>query len=381
MKECDVLVFGVGGVGSAVLYNLAKRGVKVVGVEKFDIAHDKGSSHGETRIIRRQMFENSKYLSLVKQSYDLWSILQKEYGKKLLFQNGILIIGDKNSNILRKLKKGGRHRLGYTVLSREEMKDLFPQFAIKENEIALYDSFGGYLKVEECIKAHISEAKKHGAKLFLNEEIEDWKEEKGFIRIKTNKREIKTKKLVITAGPWAKSELKKIGIKLKLLRKVVIWYKWPNMKKFSPEKFPVFIIIKNHARFYGFPAIGKDGIKIGEHSGGTPISNPATLNRKLNKNDQRNFIEIVNEKFPKSNRKLSKFSTCIYSLSPDGHFILDLHPKSSNVVIGAGFCGHGFKFSGVLGEILADLALEGKTKHDISIFRLNRFKENSNKLS
>lgn len=373
----DVIILGVGGMGSSTLYNLAKKGVNVCGIEQFGIAHNKGSSHGETRIIRKAIFENPDYIPLINKSYEMWGDLEKESGLELNVKSGLLLIGNKNLEQIKHVRKiFNKHRLEHKILNKSELSDKFPQFNVYDDDVSIYDPNGGFLYVEKCVEQYINNAKKHGAKLYFNEKVESWKANEGGVSVRTNKRNITGDKLIITAGSWAKKELDNLNVNLKVLRKVLLWYDSPIINNYTIDKFPTFLTLRGHRGFYGFPVTNELGMKIAEHTRGDIIDNPYKLNNNLMPDDEKDIKTFMKNVFPKMDPKLVKHDICMYTMSKDGNFIMDIHPENKNVVIGAGFSGHGYKFAPVIGEILGDLALKGSTEYNIDFLKLNRLLKN-----
>ena len=370
----DIAIIGVGGMGSATMYELARRGVKVCGIEQFGIAHDLGSSHGETRMIRKAYFEHPNYIPLLNRTYDLWHNLERESDQELFVKCGLVVSGTPDSEVIGGLEACYKeHKLPHDRFSASEAKIRFPQFAFDEDSVVYFDPIAGFLYVEKCIAAHCRLAVENGARLHTNETVESWTADSKQVNIKTTMREIIAEKLIITSGAWAKPLLASIGIELEIWRKVLVWYTTDGIEKYKLGHFPIFYIEAGDEGFYGFPALNDEGIKIGEHSGAERYENPELVKRELLPNDETTVLRFLKKYLPDFQPKFKKHTVCIYTMAPDQHFIIDRHPNHENVFFAAGFSGHGFKFAPVIGEILSDLSLKGSTFHPIDFLRLNRF--------
>ncbi len=370
----DVIVLGLGGMGSATLYHLAKRGIRVCGVEQFGIAHDKGSSHGVTRMIRKAYFEHPDYIPLVNRAYELWRELEAESGAKLLVQSGLLLSGKPDSGLIRGLESCYRvHSLPHERLDAPEAMKRFPQFTLPEDHAVYWDPEGGYLRVEGCVDKHVQMAQKHGADVLIHEDVLGWRSDKDGVSITTTKRELHASKLVLTAGAWTTSSFVELLVPLRILRKVQFWYTSPNIAEYQAGTLPAYYVEQAYGSFYGFPAINDQGMKVAEHSGGEPVDDPDELDRGLHPHDEDGVLRFLGDVFPSAQPERSRFSVCMYSMTADEHFIIDRHPRHPNVVIAGGFSGHGFKFASVIGEVLTDITLTGTTAHPIGFLSLGRF--------
>lgn len=372
MQHYDVIVMGIGGMGSAALYSLARRGLKVCGVERFGVAHDRGSSHGDTRIIRKAYLEHPDYVPLLHRAYDLWEELERSSGRELLVKTGILVVGQAQSTAMRGLEVCyQQHQLPHEWLDIAAVKARFPQWHLAAGNVALVDPLGGFLRVEDCIEQQVDQALKCGAQLYADEPVRAWKREGGGIAVETVRRTLTADKLIIATGAWARPELANLGVELQVVRKVLFWYAAPD--DYRVEHFPCFIIEKDEAIHYGFPTIDRWGLKAARHSPPHQVvDNPAAVERNLMAGDEDLLLQVLEEYLPGLKPQRTRHEVCMYTVTADENFILDVHPECDNVVLGVGFSGHGFKFSSVIGEILGDLAIEGKTRHPIDFLRLDR---------
>lgn len=374
-ERYDVVVAGAGGMGSAALYHLARRGVRVCAVECFGIAHDRGSSHGDTRIIRKAYMEHPDYVPLLHRAYALWEELAAEEAGELLAQVGLLVAGDPNAEAMQgQAACYQAHDLPHESLDAAAITARYPSLALPAEWSGFYDPLGGFLRVEEGVRRHVALAQKHGAQLYAGEAMLSWRREGEGVVVETERRHLCATRLVLTAGAWAVPELCRLGVAAQVVRKVQLWYQGRGVEQYARGAFPCFFIAAGAHYFYGFPAEVPWGLKVAEHNvSHDPVADPLQLNRALTAGDQRAVLDFLGRFFPALQPALSKYAACMYSLTPDKHFVLDVHPECPAVVLGAGFSGHGFKFAPVVGEILAELALEGDTNHPIEFLRLSRF--------
>lgn len=369
----DAIVVGLGAMGAAALYHLARRGVKVLGIEQHHIAHDLGSSHGTVRAIRKAYFEHPDYVPLLNRSYELWSELEDAAGEQLLNLCGLLLTAKPDSETMRGLEACyAEHSLPHERLSADDVKERYPQIAPPEDHAALFDPSGGYVFAEASLRHLIDQAQGLGADVRIHEQVQSWKADAHGVTVRTENGEISAGSLVVTLGPWAKALLGDLGVELKILRKPQLWYDSPHIDRYRPPEFPCFATELDSGFFYGFPALGDQGLKIAEHLSGTLVDDPSHIDRALQPGDETDVLDFFQRVFPGFEPRLKHFSICMYTKSPDDHFIIDTHPQFERVIFAAGFSGHGFKFTPLVGEVLADLALEGRTEHPIDFLRLER---------
>ncbi len=373
IEKYDIAVLGVGGMGSATLYTLAKRGLNVCGIEQFGVAHDRGSSHGETRLIRKAYFEHPDYIPLLNRAYDLWHEFEKKAGEKLFVENGLIVAGKPDSEVIKGLDLCyEKHNLPHEKLTVNEARKRFPQFHLPEDFIIYFDPIAGFLYVEKSVEKFAELSQKNGAILYTNEKVLTWQANQNHISITTDRRKIVAGKLIITSGAWANREMLSLGIDFDIWRKVLFWYDSPEIANYKLDGFPNFYVELDFGSFYGFPAVNEMGLKIGEHEIPGISSLPDEVRRTLQPSDEPVILQFIEKVFPRFQPVRTNFTVCMYTITPDFNFILDVHPEYENVIIGAGFSGHGFKFAPVIGEILADLAIDGSTSHPIEFLRVNR---------
>jgi len=369
----DAIVVGLGAMGAAALQQLARRGVKVLGIEQHPIAHDLGSSHGTVRAIRKAYFEHPDYVPLLERSYELWNDLENATGEQLLNQCGLLLTAKPDSETMRGLETCyAEHSLPHERLNAQEVQKRYPQITPPEDHTALFDPSGGYVFAETSVRRLITQAEGLGADVRIHEQVQGWKADAQGVTVHTVDSEISAGSLIITVGPWATTLLAELGVELKVLRKPQLWYDSPHIDRYRPPEFPCFATEMDSGFFYGFPALGDQGLKIAEHLGGSHVDDPSNIDRALHPGDETEALEYLQQVFPRFAPRLKHFSICMYTKSPDDHFIIDTHPQFERVVLAAGFSGHGFKFAPLVGEVLTDLAIEGRTEHPIDFLRLGR---------
>jgi len=374
VNHYDVIVIGVGAMGSATIYELTNRGLSVLGIEQDNIPNDIGSSHGITRIIRLAYYEHTSYVPLLRKSYTLWRDLEKRIGKRILVTTGSIDASRENDEVFRGSKSScDIHNLDYEVLDSGEISNRFPGYQLPNDVIGLYQPDGGILIPEECIVGYVNVALELGAEIHGREQVISWSPMGGGVRIKTDKGEYSSEKLVITAGAWTSklfSELKELAIPE---RQVLAWFQPGRPELFTPSTFPVMNILVEEGRYYGFPAYGIPGFKVGRYHHRGENVDPDTMDRNPNSEDEALLRSFTNRYFPDASGPTIALKTCMFTNSPDEHFIIDFHPEWPQICIAAGFSGHGFKFASVVGEIMAELVCDGNSHHNLDLFKLDRF--------
>ncbi len=369
----DAIILGIGGVGSAALFHLASRGARVLGLDRFTPGHDRGSSHGRTRIIRQAYFEHPDYVPLLFRAYELWDELGERIGRRLRHEIGLLQVGPPQSSVVAGVRESARqHRLEVDELNAREIHERFPGFRAEPDGIGLFERRGGYLDVEACVVAHAEEAVKLGAELQTGVEVRGWSAKADGIEVQTTAGQFQAKRLIVTAGPLAPQLLRDLGVPLEVRRKPQFWYPAPDGYR-ADRGCPAYLFDLPSGIFYGLPAIDEFGLKAAEHTGGAIVSDPLRVNRDLDHADHERVEQFLSVHLPKVGRPYRHHSVCMYTVTPDEHFIVDRHPADERIVFAAGLSGHGFKFTCVLGEALADLSLAGRTELPIGFLSLDRF--------
>jgi monomeric sarcosine oxidase len=373
-ESYDVLVLGVGGVGSAALFHLAVRGLRVLGIDRFSPGHDQGSSHGQTRLIRQAYFEHPAYVPLVQRAYTLWSELEERSGQSLYRQVGILEAGPAGGAIVPGVLASARqHRLPVEPLDAEQLRRRFPGFDVPDDFTAVFEARAGFLRVEDCVRAHVDQAVRSGARLLVGAAVRSWHREGTGFRVVTDAGEFLAGHLVISAGAWARDLLAGLGIPLQVVRKSLYWFKSPHPVYDVDRGAPGFIFETPDGEYYGFPNFLGAGLKCAEHSGGVAVDDPLQVDRRPIAEETQRVQRFLARYLPHASTEVQDFAVCLYTLSPDRTFIVDIHPDDPHVSFAAGLSGHGFKFTSVLGEILADLALHGKSPLPIEFMACKRF--------
>ena len=370
----DVIVLGVGGMGSATCFELARRGRRVLGLEQFPLVHDRGSSHGQTRIIRTAYYEHPNYVPLLRRAFERWYELERLRGTHLLTECGCMSLGRPECAVVAGVRESAAtHGLSIDVLDPQNLRDRFPQFRFDDSYIGVLEHQAGFLYVEECVRAHIEAARACGATIHAEEPVLSWHANGNAITVTTSKGIHHAAKLVITAGPWAMQLLAQYGTNLRVMRQTLLWFSTTDDRAFQRDRFPIYLAESPEGQFYGLPVIDGFGHKVARHYGAPELTTPDQIDRQPQADDEVPVRAFLNAHLPQVNGPLRKAQTCIYTLTPDRHFIIDVHPEFPKVAFAAGFSGHGFKFASVVGEVLADLADEGKTKLPIEMFWLGRF--------
>ncbi len=371
MHTHDTIVIGIGGVGSGVVDALSRRGVSVLGLEQFGPAHDHGSSHGETRIIRKAYFEHPDYVPLLHRAFDGWRELEAEAGYELLRPTGLFLCGPADGEAIGgTIRAADAHRLPLDRLTPQEARQRFPGFVFPDENVILCEQQAGYLHVERCVQTQIETAIQHGADLRFGERVIDWKADAAGVTVTTDRETYSAGSLVIAAGPWAGQLLSQLGMALRVLRKVQFWFGIPAN---SYQRSPCFYFEHEDGAYYGIPSPDGETIKVAEHSGEEVVDDPLHVDRECHARDVARVESFVKTELPMVRPGPVRHSVCMYTMSPDRHFIVDRHPELSNVHFAAGLSGHGFKFTRVLGEALADCVIDGTTKLPVGFLQLGRF--------
>jgi sarcosine oxidase len=374
MAAFDVAVIGLGAMGSAALRNLARRGARVVGIERFAPGHDRGSSHGETRIIRLGYFEHPSYVPLLRRTYELWRELEAECRRPFVHITGIAEIGPPDGEVVAgTLRASRQHGLPHEVLDAAEVMRRFPAFRIPPNYVGVVQPDGGFLEVEPSIEAMLALAKAAGAELRTGEVVRAIKPSANGVRIDTDRGAIDAGTVIVAAGPWVAKLLPDLPVKLRVTRQVQAWFEPADASPFAAGRFPVFLLESRHGVHYGFPPHGGRAVKVAKHHHADQAVDPDTLDRTVSAADEALIRSALADHIPAANGRMIAAKTCLYTVTPDHDFIIDTLSGQPNVIVASPCSGHGFKFAPVIGEVLGDFAIDGASRHDISRFRLGRF--------
>ena len=365
----EVLVIGVGGMGSAAVYHLAKRGVDVLGIERYDIPHTHGSSHGETRIFRLSRIGNHEYVQLGKRAGDLWRTLEEESGSDLLTVTGAVRAGAESKGYVEGAADACEiHDIEYERLTGAELNSRFPAYDLPAEYDAMYEPLGGFLSCEKAITTFVRQAQSHGGRVHARERVLSWEEAGEGVRVRTDRNTYTADHLVIASGAWAGKHIDFLSTKLAPERRVMGWIQPDVEEHFSQENFPVFDVTTPVGNYYGFPVVDRPGYKFGRSPKHPEIIDPNDWQDEPTLQDDELLRQLPENYFPTGNGPTMGLSSCIVTRSVDNHFYIDAHPEYPQVSIGAGFSGTGFKFATAIGENLADLAMGRDPTTDIDLF-------------
>ena len=374
MTSYDAIVIGVGGMGSATVFELARRGLRVLGLEQYDIPHDRGSSHGVNRIIRLAYWEHPSYVPLLRRAYERWRTLESLRHEQLLFITGSIDAGRPGSRtVAGSLRSCELHDLPHDLLDASELQRRHPGYRLAPDMQAVYQPDGGFVLCERAIVNYVEAAQDLGADIHAREPVLAWEPTDSGVVVRTGNAMYEAPRLVLTAGPWTAQLVPALGALARPERQVLLWAQPRRPELFRMGAFPVFNLDAPEGHFYGFPVFGIPGFKIGRyHHLGEQVS-ADSMDRECHASDERVMRDGIRLYFPDADGPTMAMKTCLFTNSPDEHFIIDRHPELPQVAVAAGFSGHGFKFCSVVGEILADLAVDGSTRWDLDLFRLARF--------
>ncbi|MDQ2868806.1 MAG: N-methyl-L-tryptophan oxidase [Verrucomicrobiota bacterium] len=373
MSAFDVAVVGVGGIGSAVLAECVRRGVTAIGVDRYEPPHAQGSSHGRTRLFRKAYFEDERYIPLLHRAEELWLRLERETSQSIFRRTGLLMAGPRTSALVaRSFAAAQQHGLPTERLDARETSERFPAVRMRDDEIAIFEAAAGVLDPEKGTRAHLAIAQR--GEFRFGSAMKNWTRHGDEVRLALeNGEEICARHLVLTLGPWFAGEMQKLGVAIRVQRNVQAWFA-PTNAQFRHPQFPAFLVDRPElpAAFYGFPDFG-EGVKAAFHGHGEIVS-PDQINRAIDRAADIAPLQSALESWmPGAGAQFREASACMYSLTPDEHFVIDRHPENARVILCGGFSGHGYKFAPVIGEIALELALDGRSRHDIEFLSARRF--------
>lgn len=370
----DVIVLGVGGMGSAACFHLARRGQRVLGLERFDIPHAMGSSHGVNRIIRLAYYEDPGYVPLLRRAYELWRELQRGFGEQLLHITGSIDASSPDGEVFSgSLRSCELHDLPHEILTGRQLAERFPGYRLPDGHAALLQPDGGFVLSERAIVAHVTGAMEHGATIKAREPAFEWESTASGVRVTTAKGTYEAEQLIVSAGAWAGKLLPELEQLAVPERQVLAWFQPVRPERFRPDNFPVFNLTVEEGRYYGFPVYGIPGFKVGRYHHRDEAIDPDDWNREPDETDEELLRSFTARYFPDADGPVMTMKSCIFTNTPDEHFIVDRLGSDQRVIVASPCSGHGFKFCSVIGEILADISTRGGTEHEISLFRLDRF--------
>ena len=376
MRESyDVIVAGLGAMGSATAYHLAKKNKRVLGLDRFAPGHTFGSSHGRSRIIRESYFEDPLFVPFVQRSYDLWEELERESGRALLRVTGGLMIGSRDGTLVSgAFESAVSHRIPHEVLSAREIHARFPAFHVADDHVAVWDARAGYLDADSCNSVHRALAEQSGAQFRFDEQVLSWAPDGAGVRVTTSRTSYLASQLVLNLGPWMTTALTALELPLTVERQVLAWFVPQDSRLYEPERCPVFLWEYNGGQLaYGFPLL--DGaVKAAVFHSGDRVENPDIVRRDITSAEIDAVREALHHVLPDAAQgALHHSQTCLFTNTPDARFVIDWHPGHPNVLISSPCSGHGFKFASAIGELQANLLVGREPGFDLGPFALARF--------
>jgi sarcosine oxidase len=362
----DVVVAGLGGFGSAAAAHLAGRGLRTLGLDPRPPAHTEGASHGETRIVRQVYFEGASYVPLLRRTYELWDDLADAGGQPLLRRTGGLFLGQPHTDVFRGSLDTARHwDLEHEVLDAAEVASRFPALRPPPDVLGLYEPQAGVVRPESAVLAHLARAADAGAELRHDEAVTGWTADDDGVRVTTTRGSHHAGALVLAPGRWTPDLLGGLDLPIRVERRVQHWFAPPSATDFLPGRLPVWIWDRaDGTSMYGAPSQDGATVKAAVHF---------STSRPADSWTPTDVAVLLAELFPTLGDRHIREAPCWYALTPDRHFVVGPHPGATRVVLACGFSGHGFKFTPVLGEVLADLVVDGGTRFDLTLFDPRRF--------
>jgi sarcosine oxidase len=383
---CEVAIIGLGGMGSAVAWQLARRGHRVIGVEKFGPAHSRGSSHGASRMVRQAYYEDPRYVPLLLRAYELWDELGHLAGRPSLVRTGGLMIGpDRGAVVTGTVASAETWGLTHEVLGPDEVARRFPAFRLGTDDRAVFEPNAGFVDPEATVAAHLDLATATGATLEFDTVVQGWEQNGSGVVIETSSGTITADHLVVCAGPWssrvlhAPGALMPLDLPLSVERQVQHWFlPSDNPDRFALGRLPVYLWEYDHgAEFYGFPMLGDGrGAKVAffHHGGPTSAVDPDHLDRQVRATEAESLRAVLSGRLPDLAGRWLSGAACMYTMTPDRHFVVGpVDGTEGRITVAAGFSGHGFKFVPVIGEVVADLATGVSPRLDLDLFDPGRF--------
>ena len=372
----DVIVLGCGAMGAAACMHIARRGRSVLGIEQFRGGHARGSSHGHSRVIRQAYYEHPNYVPLLRRSYELFRALERDSGETLLVQCGALFAGREDSEVVNgSILSAETHAVLHSVLDHDDLRRRFPQFRFPADHIALWEPGAGFVRPEFTTLAHLKLAVAAGASIQDETCVTDWRATDSGFEVETSRGSVTAERLVLTAGAWTGRLLKPMSSMLQVTRQPTIWFEASATQRaaHTGPALPVWLIDQHDGTaVYGIPPHalldGPRGMKVALHGRGVAATT-LTIDHAVTNEEIESVRTALDRVLPAAAETITATSVCMYTNSPDGHFIVD-QDEQTGAIVACGFSGHGFKFAPVIGEALADLALEGKS--DLPIDFLSR---------
>ena len=372
MTHYDVIVLGGGTMGIAAAWELARRGKRALVLEQFSLVHDRGAHSGQTRIFRHAYAEGPEYIPLVMRADTLWMDLEAETKTTVLHRvGGLEMAAPGYLHAQRARASAAQYDIDFQWLTPAEVRHTWPMIHIPDDWQAGFGAGAGFLDIEPALHAMIGLAQRAGVELRSHTPAIAWGASSQGAWVRTADGQYDAEALIVTAGAWAGSMLAPLGMPLTIQRKVLWWLQVENPALYAPNRFPVFITDSAHGEIYGFPIYQQPGLKIANHAGGDP-TDPDHVERLVRDDEKQDVVSLAAWFFEGVTPQALHSTVCLYALTPDSHFIIDRHPEWRHVIIGAGFSGHGFKFTPAIGEHLVSLALDDHVQPH-ALFSLSRF--------
>ena len=381
-KQFDYIVIGVGSMGSSTCYHLAKSGATVLGIEQFELAHDKGAHSGQSRIVRKAYFEHPDYIPLLERAYHNWQEIEKVSGNKMYHETGIFYAGPIGHTIIENIRTAAaQYQIALLDCKNGDHLEILPLFDLPEEYEWIYEPEAGFVETEKAILSYVEEAQKLGAVIHQKEKVLGWELIEDGVEVRTSNGNYTCKKIIVTAGPWSAKLMPTINDELKITRQTLMWIQPDEANSFKTPVFPCWFVVDKEkpGAYYGFPIAeihdtkNPVGFKFAYHYPGAE-TDPDDVDRSISEIDKEPLLGFIDRYIPKAKGQVLGVKTCLYSNSRDENFVIDcLKETEGRVCFARGFSGHGFKFVSVVGEIMADLALKGATTLPIGFLRADRF--------
>lgn len=381
MAAYDVIIAGLGAMGSAAAFFLAERGARVLGLDRFRPPHTMGSTHGGSRIIRETAFEHPRYVPFVRRAYECWRIIERAAGRPLLQETGGMFIGAPDGLVVRGSRDSAlAHRVPFEELSLEELARRYPVYRPAAGAVGFFDKRAGILAPEDCVAACLGHAAARGATLRFDEPVEGWDVDGKSVSVVTATGRHTASRLVLATGAWMQEPLAALAVRAMVERVLMHWFAPADPAPFAPGRFPVSLIeYAPNEVFAAFPLDQDGAVKVTVHHSGNPTT-ATTVQRSVTTGEVAAMRELLVHRLPAAAGQYVRSAACLYTNTPDGHFVIDRHPASELVILASACSGFGFKFASAVGEALTELALDGRARQDLSAFRLDRFRNTAGTL-
>jgi sarcosine oxidase len=372
----DTIVVGLGAMGSATLYHLAARGQRVLGLEQFTQGHTLGSSHGDSRIIREQYFEHPLYVPFVQRAYELWRDLEHRTRSHLMSIHGGLMIGPPDGMVVQgTIRSATEHHLPHEVLSPAQVRERFPAFNLGPDLVGVFDPHAGILDPDACNRAHIQQALAEGAIVRMEEALTEWRPDGDGVIVTTDAGSYRANHLVISAGSWTRDLVPTLALPLVIERQVLFWLDIDRSRsEYALDRFPIYAFQHAPDAFcYGFPRMIR-GAKAAVMHRGQMVASPNRVPRAVGDHEVDALREALRPILPELARApVREASVCLFTNTPDHDFLIDWHPAHRQVLLSSPCSGHGFKFASAIGEAQAEMIIDGRSRFDLTPFRVSRF--------